>query len=86
MMKVSNMACLDGCFEGAGPELSVAEVRLQQRGLHPWFVSEAEGEQRAGVRAARGPRQLRPTSAGDFSPQHLTGGEDTGVHPAGEGG
>lgn len=68
---------------GAGSKLPVAEIRLQQGGVHQGFVSEAEGELRPGPAAGDGLHQNRDPPSGDFQAQLLTGGENQGVCKAG---
>lgn len=75
-----------GCVRlaGAGFELPVAEVRLQQGGVHPGVGSEAEGELRAGPDAGRGLHPDRPAPPGDFQAQRPPGGKNQGVLQAGQ--
>lgn len=64
---------------GSRSEYSVAEVRLQQGGLHPRPVPEAEGEPRAGPDAGFGLGELRAAPPGDLPAQHPAGGQDQRV-------
>lgn len=57
-------------FPGAEPEFSVAEVRLQQGGLHPKFVPQAEGDVRPGF------REHGAAASRDFQAQQLTEAKD----------
>lgn len=69
-------------FLGPKSEFSVAEVRLQQGGLYPRFMSEAEGDLWAGLDAWTWLCEQRSAAAGDFQAQWLTRGEDERVRAA----
>lgn len=71
--------CFFNFLLGTKPEYSVAEVWLQQGGLYKRFMSEAEGQHRAGLDACDGLHQHWIASSGDFQAQRFTGGENEGV-------
>lgn len=60
-------------FSGAESEFSVAEVRLQQGGLHPKFMPQAEGVARPGF------REHGAAASRDFQAQRLTERKDEWV-------
>lgn len=65
-------------FLGAESEFSVAEVRLQQAGLHPKFMPQAKGDAQPGF------CEHRDAASRDFQAQQFNEREDERVREAGE--